>query len=144
MSELSRTISDLQGAGEGLKWIQDNLFRGLQGGPVVVTLGRQKRTNDQNALLWAVLTDVSTQVDWYGSKLTKEEWKDVFSAAWKQQEVVPGINGGFVVMGVRTSQMSKSQLSELIEIIYAFGAEKDVRWSDPALAVFSEYREAKQ
>ncbi len=144
MSEISRTISDLHGAGEGLKWIQYNLFRGLQGGPVLVTLGRQKRTNDQNALLWAVLTDVSTQVDWYGRKLTKEEWKDVFSAAWKQQDVVPGINGGFVVMGVRTSQMSKSDFAALIEIIYAFGAEKEVKWSEPSINAFAEYREAQQ
>ena len=144
MSEISRTITDLQGAGEGLKWIQDNLFNGLRGGPVDVTLGRPKRTNDQNALLWAILTDVSDQVDWYGRRLSKEEWKDVFSAAWKQQEVVPGINGGFVVMGVRTSKMSKAQLSELVEIIYAFGAEKTVKWGDPALKVFADYREAGQ
>jgi hypothetical protein len=144
VSEISRTITDLQGAGEGLKWIQDNLFNGLRGGPVDVTLGRPKRTNDQNALLWAILTDVSDQVDWYGRRLSKEEWKDVFSAAWKQQEVVPGINGGFVVMGVRTSKMSKAQLSELVEIIYAFGAEKTVKWGDPALKVFADYREAGQ
>ena len=144
MSEISRTITDLNGAGEGLKWVQDNLFNGLRGGPVVISLGREKRSSDQNALLWAILTDVSEQVDWYGRRLTKEEWKDVFSAAWKQQEVVPGINGGFVVMGVRTSKMSKAQLSELVEIIYAFGAEKTVKWGDPALKVFEDYREAGQ
>jgi hypothetical protein len=144
VSEISRTIPDLQGAGEGLKWIQDNLFNGLRGGPVDVTLGRPKRTNDQNALLWAVLTDVSEQVDWYGRNLSKEEWKDVFSAAWKQQDVVPGINGGFVVMGVRTSKMSKAQLSELVEIIYAFGAEKTVKWSEKSIESFNQYRESQQ
>ena len=110
----------------------------------MISLGREKRSSDQNALLWAILTDVSEQVDWYGRRLTKEEWKDVFSAAWKQQEVVPGINGGFVVMGVRTSKMSKAQLSSLVEIIYAFGADKAVKWGDPALKVFEDYREAGQ
>jgi hypothetical protein len=143
MSEISRTISDLQGAGEGLKWIQDNLFNGLRGGPVVITLGRVNRSSDQNKLLWALLGDVSVQVDWYGRKLEKEDWKEVFSAAWKQQDVVPGINGGFVVMGVRTSKMTKLEFSELIEIIYAFGAEHSVRWSDPSLKAFDEYREAR-
>jgi hypothetical protein len=28
--------------------------------------------------------------------------------------------------------MTKRTLSELIELIYAFGAEKDVVWSEPA------------
>lgn len=143
MSEITRTISDLQGAGAAIKWFTDNLFKGLQGGPVVVSLGREKRNPIQNRLLWALLEDVAAQVDWYGHKLTKEDWKDVFSAAWKQQDVVPGVNGGFVVMGVRTSQMSKAEFGELVEIIQAFGAEKEVRWSDPALKVFSEYKEAQ-
>ena len=143
MSEITKRIEGIADAGEGLKWIQDNLFKGLQGGPVVVALGRDKRTTDQNSKLWPLLQDVATQVDWYGRKLSKEDWKDVFSAAWKQQDVVPGISGGFVVMGVRTSQMSKAQFSELIEIIYAFGAEKSLKWSEPAIKAFEEYREAK-
>jgi hypothetical protein len=143
MSEISRIISDLQGAGEGLKWIQDNLFNGLRGGPVVVTLGRVKRSSDQNAKLWPMLQDVATQVEWYGRKLEKEDWKEVFSAAWKQQDVVPGINGGFVVMGVRTSKMTKPEFSQLIEIIYAFGAEHSVKWSEKSIESFNQYREAR-
>ena len=143
MSEISRTIPDLQAAGEGLKWVSENLFKALRAGPVVITMGREKRTGEQNALLWAVLTDVAQQVEWYGKKLEKEDWKEVFSAAWKQQDVMPGINGGFVVMGVRTSKMTKPEFGELIEIIYAFGAEKSVMWSDPSLMAFEEYREAQ-
>ena len=143
MSEISRTIPDLQAAGEGLKWVSENLFKGLRAGSVVITMGREKRSGEQNALLWAILTDVAQQVEWYGKKLEKEDWKEVFSAAWKQQDVVPGINGGFVVMGVRTSKMTKPEFGELIEIIYAFGAEKSVMWSDPSLMAFEEYREAQ-
>ena len=143
MSEISRTILDLQAAGEGLKWVSENLFKGLRAGSVVITLGREKRSGEQNALLWAILTDVAQQVEWYGKKLEKEDWKEVFSAAWKQQDVVPGINGGFVVMGVRTSKMTKPEFGELIEIIYAFGAEKSVMWSGQSLVAFEEYREAQ-
>ena len=142
MSEISRKIDNLAGAGEGLKWIQDNLFNGLKGGPVLVTMGREKRSLDQNAKLWACLHDVSISVDWYGEKLTSEEWKDVFTAAWKRQKVVPGIDGGFVVMGARTSKMTVEEFGCLLEIIQAFGADKGVKWSDPALKVFGEYREA--
>ena len=92
----------------------------------VVTLAEPTRTLDQNSLLWPLLTEVSKQVDWYGNKLTADEWKDVFSASLKRQKVVPGLDGGFVVCGQSTSRMSKREFSDLVELIYAFGAERGV------------------
>ena len=96
----------------------------------IVTIQEPTRTLDQNAALWPVLQEISKQVNWHGNKLTAEEWKDVFSAALKKQKVVPGLDGGFVVCGQRTSLMAKKEFSDLIELIYAFGAEHGVRWSD--------------
>jgi len=84
------------------------------------------RTLEQNALLWPLLTKVSKGVDWYGQKLTKEEWKDVMTASLKGQKAVPGIDGGFVVCGLSTSAMGKKEFSDLIEIIHAFAASKGV------------------
>jgi hypothetical protein len=92
----------------------------------VVTVAEPTRNLEQNAKLWALLHEVSQQVDWYGQKLSDEEWKDVFSASLKKQKVVPGLDGGFVICGQRTSQMSKRDFSDLIEVIYAFGAERGV------------------
>ena len=88
------------------------------------------RTLEQNARLWALLTDVSHQVDWYGRKLTPEDWKHVFTAALSKQNVVPGIDGGFVVLGKSTSQMSKGEMAELQTLIEAFGAERGVTFQD--------------
>lgn len=88
------------------------------------------RNLEQNALLWSLLTEVSRQVNWYGNKLTEWEWKDVFTASLKKAKVVPGIEqGSFVVCGQSTSKMSKADFSELIELIYAFGAEHGVTWN---------------
>jgi hypothetical protein len=84
----------------------------------------------QNNRLWALLTDVSQQVDWYGRKLAPQEWKDVFTAAMKKQDVVPGIEGGFVVLGRSTSNMNKAEMNDLQEIISAFGAQHDVKWTE--------------
>lgn len=98
----------------------------------VVTLAEPTRTLDQNSLLWPLLTEVSKQVDWYGNKLTADEWKDVFSAALKKQKVVPGLDGGFIVCGQSTSRMSKREFSDLVELIYAFGAERGVVFSGQA------------
>lgn len=91
------------------------------------------RTLPQNAQLWASLDDVSAQVVWYGEKLTSEEWKCIFCAAMKRQRVVPGIDGGVVVIGAYTSQMSIEEMSDLLEIVRAFGSEKGIKWGDDAL-----------
>lgn len=96
---------------------------------LMLTVKPQTRSLEQNARLWAMLTEISQQVDWYGNKLTAEEWKDVFSAAMKRTKVVPGLDGGFVVCGQSTSKMTKSEMSEMQELIAAFGADKGVRFS---------------
>lgn len=96
----------------------------------VCELKPKTRTLEQNSKLWAMLGEVSQQVIWYGQKLTSEEWKDVFTASLKQQKVVPGIDGGFVVCGQRTSKMTKSELSDLIELMYAFGVQHNVRFKE--------------
>ena len=96
----------------------------------VVRISEPTRNLDQNAKLWACLTDVSEQVEWYGVKLTTENWKDVFTASLKRSKVVPGLDGGFVVLGQHTSSMSKADFSELLELIIAFGSEHEVEWSE--------------
>jgi hypothetical protein len=108
----------------------------------VVRVNEPTRSLDQNAKLWPMLEDVAEQVVWYGQKLTKDEWKDVFTAALKKAKVVPGLDGGFVVCGQRTSIMPKREFSELIELIYAFGAEKEVKWSEQAQVFLADFRRA--
>lgn len=73
------------------------------------------------------------QVEWHGRWLDAESWKCIFTAALKQQDVVPNLAGnGFVVIGQSTSKMRVSEFAELLELIQAFGAEKNVKWSDEA------------
>jgi hypothetical protein len=90
-----------------------------------------RRSLDQNALLWQRLTEVSEQVEWYGQKLSPEDWKDVFSASLRKARVVPGIDAGsFVPLGMRTSDMTKQEMTDLLELIGAFGAERNVVFRD--------------
>lgn len=100
----------------------------------VVSVGEPTRNTDQNSKLWAVLSEISAQVEWYGKKLSADAWKDVLSAALKKQEAVPGIDGGFVILGQRTSHMTKREFSDLIELAQAFGASKGVVFNEPATA----------
>jgi hypothetical protein len=106
---------------------------------VIVTVDHFEdlRSLDQNRKLWPMLSDISKQVPWVLNgkecKLKPEQWKDILTAALNQEtNIAPGINGGFVMLGTRTSKMKKKAFCELIELIYAFGADKGVTWSDPA------------
>ena len=100
----------------------------------VVKIQPPTRSLEQNAALWAALSDVAEQVEWYGRKLTAEDWKHVFSASLKKQDVVPGLHGDFVVLGVSTSKMTKAEMSDLIELIRAFGVERGVMFGDEVAA----------
>lgn len=102
-----------------------------------VEIKPRTRSLDQNALLWSLLTDLSKQVQWPVDgqmvSLSAEEWKHVLSAGLKRhQRVAMGIDGGFVVLGQSTSKMTIAQMAELIELIYAFGAERDVVFHEEA------------
>lgn len=101
----------------------------MAGHRMVVEVKPETRSLEANARMWAMLTEISQQVDWYGNKLTPEEWKDVFSAAMKRAKVVPGLDGGFVVCGQSTSKMTRAEMSEMQSLMEAFGAEKGVRFS---------------
>lgn len=97
----------------------------------VVTIQEETRSSAQNRRLWASLTDISNQIEWYGRKLSAESWKHIFSSALKKQDVVPGIDGqSFVVLGVSTSKMTKKEMSDLMELVAAFGSERGVKWTD--------------
>lgn len=107
------------------------------GKPVRLTLDEAKpsRTLDQNAKMWATLTDIARQVQWpVDGKLQylePEDWKDILTAGLrKEQRVAQGMSGGFVMLGQRTSKMRVGEMMELIELALAFGAEHDVRWGD--------------
>jgi phage-related protein len=94
----------------------------------------ETRTLEQNDYLWSLLRDISKQVPWpvngTNQLLEPEDWKDILSAGLKQdQRIAAGINGGWVMLGVRTKKMTIKQMSELLEFIQWFGADKDVKWT---------------
>ena len=98
----------------------------------VVEVKEPTRNLDQNALLWTLLQCFSRQLKWPVNgamcDLSPEEWKDVLSGAFKQeaQRIAMGLNGGMVILGMRTSQMGKRQFAEFVEFIHAVAVERGV------------------
>lgn len=108
-----------------------------QSAKVVVSEAKPTRSLDQNSRLWALLTDVSRQVEWPVDgklqRLSPEDWKTILTAALtKGQRVAQGVDGGFVMLGSSTSRMSVGEMIDLQLLITAFGAEHGVRWTDPS------------
>lgn len=91
-------------------------------------LKEAKRSNEQNARMWASLTEIARQVDWHGVKLSADDWKLIFMDALKQEmRLVPNLTGnGFVNLGRSSSDLSKSEFGDLLELIAAFAAEHGV------------------
>lgn len=97
-----------------------------------VELKEAKRTVPQNDRFWASLTDVARQVEWHGVRLSADDWKLVFMDALKQEmRLVPNIAGtGFINLGRSSSDLSKAEMSDMLEMIYAFGANYGVTFHD--------------
>lgn len=98
-----------------------------------VTFQGPKRTTEQNDKMWAMLTDIATQLAWHGMRLSPDDWKLMMLDGLKRElRLVPNINGdGFVNLGRSSSDLSVKEMTDLIELIYAFGARHGVVWSDP-------------
>lgn len=108
--------------------------RAFQAGGYEVEFRQAKRTSEQNAKMWAMIADVRGQVDWSTLNLSSEDWKILFMHALAGElRMAPSLDGnGMVPLGRSSSALTKGQMSDLIELIYKFGAERGVVWSEPA------------
>lgn len=124
--------------------VRSNAIEAVRNAPEgwVVSIKPATRTTRQNSRLWALLTDLAQQVDWYGQKLSAADWKDVCTASLRKSRVVPGIDQGtYVVTGLHTSTMTIAELGDLMLLIEAFGAEHGVVFSDDPTDNMAELRE---
>lgn len=91
---------------------------------------QEKRTLKQSDLMWGMLGDLAAQQKWnvngVFTYITDHDWKDIMTAGLrKYHRMAEGIDGGFVILGMRTSQMKKAEMTELIDLMLAFGANRD-------------------
>lgn len=95
----------------------------------VVNIRPASRTNDQNAKLWALLSDVSRAKPG-GRSLTPDVWKCLFmNACGHAVQFEHGLSGEPFPIGFRSSRLSKEQMGELIDFIEMWGAQNGVQFS---------------
>jgi hypothetical protein len=99
---------------------------------MVVTVAEPTRSSEQNAAQWPILQAFAEQLKWPVNgemvKLTAEEFKDILTAAFKREtaRVAMGLDGGVVMLGVRTSEMGKREFSEWLEFLHSTAALRGV------------------
>ena len=97
----------------------------------VVTVAEPKRTLDQNARMWAMLSDISRACP-EGRQHPPETWKSLFMhACGHEVAFLMGLNGEPFPVGWRTSRLSKRQMADLITFIAEYGDRQGVAWSEP-------------
>ena len=118
---------------EAWNWVKPMVMAGHR---LNVVIKPETRSLAQNNLMWSCLTDLSTQLQWCGKKMTPEGWKDFITAHIDGQDIVPNMDGtGFVTIGrgKSTSQMTIAEMTEVIERCHAFGTLQGVNWSPTSL-----------
>lgn len=98
----------------------------------VVNIREATRTLDQNAKMHAMLSDISRAKP-QGRVMAPDKWKSVFMDAIDcKPDWVPSLDGESIVCtGYRSSRLTKGKMSDMIEQMYAYGAEHGVQWSEP-------------
>ncbi len=84
-----------------------------------------KRSIPQNERMWLILTAIS-KIEWRGQRYTPEEWKDYMMHAYRGEKWMPAEDGGMVPIGRSTSDLSKQEFGELMEIMEAFCARHNI------------------
>jgi len=97
-----------------------------------VEFKEQKRSLDQNSRLWAMLTDVATQAQHNSRKYTPDQWKVLFlHACGREVQFVQALdNKTFLPWGQSSSDLSKAEMTALIDFIECWGAEHSVTFHD--------------
>lgn len=101
---------------------------------IFVELRNATRTDEQNAKLHAMLGDIAKQKTFNGKKLSIEQWKMIFVSGHRiatggEAEMAIGLEGEVINLRESTANMSIKRLSSLIEYIYAWAADNDVRFA---------------
>ena len=99
----------------------------------VVNVKEPTRNDDQNALMWVLLSDIARAKPG-GRHWTTETWKAAFMHSLGHQvQFCEGLdNSGPFPMGFRSSRLGVKQMADLITVIQEYGDRHGVAWSMPA------------
>jgi hypothetical protein len=112
-----------QDRGRAVRWIE------TAPDGTVVEFKQKGRSNDQNAAMWSVLTQINRQRPVHnGVKMSAVLWKAVFMQALGAELVMlPTLEGGGLFpFGHRSSKLTVSEMGDLITLMLAWAATEEL------------------
>lgn len=106
--------------------VKETLYSGKK---VILEVKEETRTNEQNALIHALIARIAKQAEHAGSKWEPEDWKRLLLAMWSKDmgRIVPSLDGtGIVQLGLQSRNLTKAEGAEFIEFIYAWAAQSGI------------------
>lgn len=98
----------------------------------VVKIAAETRRDAQNRKLWPMIADLQQQVPEMAGYSAEDIKLRLLNALGTELRFLPALEGqGMFPVGMRSSTLTVEQFSGLIELIHAFGAKHNVRWSEP-------------
>ena len=102
-------------------------------GTMVVTIHKKTRTLAHNAVQWPILNAFANQLLWPVNgqmvKLEAGEWKDILTAAYKEETVrlAMGLNGGMVMLGKKTREFTVAEWPEWRAFLESVAADRGIK-----------------
>lgn len=98
--------------------------------PVFISIRDVKRSDEQNAHMWAICDAFARQHELMGKRYPRESWKAIFmDAVGLEPEVLPKLDGsGFFVPGHRSSHMGVKAMAEMLEMMISEAAQREVKF----------------
>jgi hypothetical protein len=98
----------------------------------VVKIAAETRRDAQNRKLWPMLADIRKQIDGFEAFTLDDIKLRFLNALGTELRFLPELEGqGMFPVGLRSSTLTVEQFSGLVELLYAFGAKHNVKWSEP-------------
>lgn len=105
----------------------------------MVRVSPPTRSLEQNNYFWAVMDEIAAQAGPHGGReRTADEWATILVGTWRKAEWVPGVDPATgredrevsIALGARTSILTVPEMSDVIELAKAFGANRGVVFSE--------------
>lgn len=100
------------------------LFRADLGSRVI--LEPPQRSSEGNARMWALLTRMSEEVEWFGQRYSPSQWKDYHMHDFGGVTWMPCDVGGYVPVGRSTGELKAEERRQFIALLEDFLARHGI------------------
>jgi len=153
MSQLTKQVNNADQLPFVMKWAQAALEKALPAGPALLVLTRPGKSRQQEEKYHSMIEDIRLQCfRGYSKESMKAALVNQFALEKERlgeplrhpgEQAWDWVNQVRVYVRPSTTKFRKSEAADFIEFLYATGSEYSVQWSERALAIYDEMREAR-